>query len=71
MPNSPNGFRLFRGREAAELTQKIADYTGREVADALLDTWPNGEIRVQLRENVRGANVFIVQTFKESVNDSS
>ena len=38
MPNSPNGFRLFRGREAAELTQKIADYTGREVADALLDT---------------------------------
>ncbi len=69
MPNSPNGFRLFRGREAAELTQKIADYTGREVADALLDTWPNGEIRVQLCENVRGANVFIVQTFKESVND--
>ncbi|MBD3177705.1 MAG: ribose-phosphate diphosphokinase [Armatimonadia bacterium] len=69
MPNSPSGFRLFCGRDAVGLAQKIASYTGRNVADALLETWPNGEVRVQLRENVRGANVFIVQTFGDHVND--
>lgn len=69
MPKTPCGFRLFSGPEASELAQKIADFTGREVARALVETWPNGEIRVQLQENVRGANVFIVQTFRERVND--
>ena len=63
------GFRIFAGSGATELTGKIADYIGREVGDALVSKWPNGEVRVQLRENVRGANVFVVQSFGDSVND--
>jgi len=69
MSCSNTGFRIFSCSGAVEITTRIADYIGRPVADALTTKWPNGEIRVQLRENVRGANVFIVQAFGGNVND--
>lgn len=69
MSEGSAGFRLFSGSWATSLAQSIAAHIGRPVSDALTTRWTNGERRVQLRENVRGANVFVVQTFDDQVND--
>jgi ribose-phosphate pyrophosphokinase len=63
-----SGFHIFAGSRAMDLAQKIGKHIGREVSDALVDRWKNGEVRVQLRENVRGSDVFIVQVFDRDVN---
>ncbi len=69
MSTSAPEFRIFSGSRATELTAKIAQHIGRPVGQAIVGNWKNGETRVQLQENVRGANVFIVQTFDGQVND--
>lgn len=66
---------LFAGRGAQRLAEAVAerltDKNGetQAIAPALVGTWANGETRVQLQTNVRGADVFIFQAFADHVND--
>jgi ribose-phosphate pyrophosphokinase len=39
------------------------------VSPAIVGKWANGETRVQLHTNVRGADVYIFQSFADNVND--
>ena len=41
--------------------QRIADYVGVPLGDAMVDSFPDGETMVKINENVRGQDVFIVQ----------
>jgi len=61
--------KIFTGNGCVELAHKVAAHLGLHVSEAIVDKWGNGEIRVQLCENVRGADVFLFQSFGRSVND--
>ena len=51
------------------LAKEIADYTGVELAKIELKRFMDGEISVKLKENVRGQDVFIVQSTSYPAND--
>ncbi len=52
---------VFSGNANPELTNEIARYLGLNLGDALVSQFSDGEINVEIRENVRGRDVFVVQ----------
>ncbi len=52
---------VFTGNANPELAQEIARALGTELGGALIRQFADGEIHLQIQENVRGADVFIVQ----------
>ncbi len=67
---------LFAGNSNRALAEEIAQKMGSHVGNALVTTFANEECRVEIRENVRGADAFVVQSLCKtpdlgrSVNDS-
>jgi ribose-phosphate pyrophosphokinase len=57
-----NGIKIISGSSNRSLADKIASYMGVEVCDVLLDRFGDGEIRAKINENIRGVDVFIVQS---------
>jgi ribose-phosphate pyrophosphokinase len=56
-----HGFKLLSGTANRPLAEEIARHLGGDVAKATVTRFADGEIFVRLDENVRGADVFIVQ----------
>jgi ribose-phosphate pyrophosphokinase len=52
------------------LAKEIAKHIGVKLGDALVSKFPEGEIRVRINDNVRGADVFIIQSTCPPVNDN-
>ena len=62
---------VFAGRVAARRSgERIAARLGIELGGVTLKTFANGEIYVRFEESVRGADVFLVQSTCQPVNDS-
>jgi ribose-phosphate pyrophosphokinase len=66
---------LFSGTSNRQLAEEIAKRMQTRVGNALVDRFKNDECRIEIRENVRGAEVFVVQSLCRSpqgatVNDS-
>lgn len=53
---------VFSGNSNPQLAQKICDYLDIRLSPALVSTFSDGEIQVEIRENVRGRDCFIVQS---------
>ncbi len=53
---------LISGRSNPVLAKKIADYIGINITDILITEFQDGEIFVRIQENVRGKDVFVVQS---------
>jgi ribose-phosphate pyrophosphokinase len=62
--------KLFAGNATPELAQKVAKRLYIEVGDAVVGRFSDGEISVQINENVRGSDVFIVQSTCAPTNDN-
>jgi ribose-phosphate pyrophosphokinase len=62
--------KLFTGNANRPLAEEIAQYLHVPLADAEVTRFSDGEIYVQVNENVRGADVFILQPTCPPVNDS-
>ncbi len=54
-------FRVFSGTANRPLAEEICGCLGCELSAASIRTFSDGEIAVQIEENVRGADVFVVQ----------
>ena len=54
--------KLFTGNSNLALAQEIAAYIGQELSQATVTTFSDGEIRVRIEENVRGGDVFLIQS---------
>lgn len=57
-----NKFLIFSGTANEKLAGDIARQLGGRLGKSVLDVFSDGEIRFQSHENVRGADVFIVQS---------
>jgi ribose-phosphate pyrophosphokinase len=53
--------KIFSGSAHPELAQRIAKSMGAPLGDAMVSSFPDGESRVKINENIRGRDVFIVQ----------
>ncbi len=60
---------LFAGSSNPELAQAICRHIDIRLGDARVQTFSDGEIRVEIMENVRGKDVFILQSTCAPVND--
>lgn len=60
---------LFSGNANPELAQKIANYLNLELGKAHVGTFSDGETCVEILENVRGKDVFIIQSTCAPAND--
>ena len=61
---------LYSGRAHPALAEDIARHLGVDLGQPNLHQYPNGEIHCRFNESVRGADVFIIQTHSDPVNDS-
>jgi len=61
---------VFTGNANPELAQKIVDRLGIPMGDASVTAFSDGEIAVELNENVRGRDVFVVQPTCAPTNDN-
>ena len=52
-----------------ELAEAISSYIGVKLADATIRKFADGEIFVKINENIRGEDVYIVQSTSPPVND--
>ncbi len=66
----PNDLKLFSGNANPVLAQEICEYLGIPLGEVTLSSFSDGELRVKIDENVRGADVFVVQSCSPPVNDS-
>src|SRR5574343_1731547 len=61
---------LLTGGSHPELAKEIAKHLGIPLGDVLLGRFPEGEIQLQIRDNIRGKDVFIVQPTCTPPNES-
>ena len=62
--------KLFSGNANPALAKEICQCLGVGLGEALVSEFSDGEIRVRIEENVRGADVFVVQSCCTPVNNS-
>ena len=63
-----HSFLLFAGNSHPELAKQIADCLGVQLGKVLIETFPDKEIGVQILENVRGRDVFVLQSIARRPN---
>jgi len=61
--------KVFSGRASEALADRICAHLGMTRGQSVVDTFSDGEIRVQILENIRGQDVFIVNSTSPPVND--
>lgn len=62
--------KIFTGNSNPKLAEDIADILGVQLGDAEVGRFSDGEISVNINETVRGADVFVVQSTNDPVNDN-
>ena len=60
--------KVFAGNSNPALVKEICEYLKVEQGNALVSTFSDSEIRVQVNENVRGKDVFLFQSICDPVN---
>jgi ribose-phosphate pyrophosphokinase len=53
--------KIFSGKAHPELALKIAAHLGQDLADVNVTSFPDGESFVQINENIRGDDVYLIQ----------
>jgi len=66
---STRDFKVFAGNSNLPLARHICDVLGRPLSKAEVGRFSDGEIQVEIGENVRGQDTFIIQSTCPPVND--
>jgi len=61
---------IFSGNSNLPLAHKICEYLGLPLGGAKVKTFSDGEIQIEVNENVRGKDIFVTQSTCSPVNDS-
>lgn len=64
-----NRIKIFCGSANRSLAEEIADYIGIPLGEAEVGRFSDGEIRIGIRESVRGTNVFLIQPLCDPINE--
>ncbi len=64
-----NHIAVLSGNSNLKLAKSICHYLGIGLGHALVGRFPEGEIQVQIQDNIRGRDVFIIQSTSHPPND--
>jgi ribose-phosphate pyrophosphokinase len=64
-----NDFWIFSGNSNQPLAGKICDYLQMPIGKAKVNTFSDGEIQIEINDNVRTKDVFVIQSTCKPVND--
>ena len=70
MARTLNDFWIFSGNSNPDLALKICDYLKMPLGGAKLSTFSDGEIQIEINDNVRMKDVFIIQSTCRPVNEN-
>jgi len=65
-----NDLKVFSGRAHAELARQICEYLKVPLGKIQLADFPDGEIRCQIEDNIRGRDVYLIQPTCPPVNQN-
>jgi ribose-phosphate pyrophosphokinase len=66
----PGNVKLLTGTAVPDLARSISENVGIPLVKTDIGKFPNGEVRVEILESVRGADVFVIQSTCPPVNDN-
>ncbi len=61
---------IFAGSASQDLSRQIADYLGIKLSPLAIGKFPDGETMIKVEEDVRGADVFVIQSTCPPVNQN-
>ena len=64
-----NTLKIFSGRSNLALAQGIVDVLGMDLGNVTIRTFADGELWVKYEENIRGQDVFIIQSTNEPADN--
>ncbi|ABW68620.1 ribose-phosphate pyrophosphokinase [Desulfosudis oleivorans] len=70
MKEPNNDFKIFSGNANPGLVEKICAYLGRPLGKAKVSRFSDGEVQIEINENVRRKDVFLIQSTCAPVNDN-
>ena len=62
--------KLIAGNSNIELAKSISSYVGVKLANASIRNFADGEVFVKINENIRGEDLYIIQSTSPPVNDN-
>lgn len=65
-----SSLKVFTGNANPTLAKSVAEELGMPLGNILVSRFSDGEVRIQIHENVRGADVFIIQPTCPPVNEN-
>ncbi len=65
-----DNLKVFSGNSNPGLAKKICDYLDIPLGDAYIGRFPDGEIDVKVNEDIRGTDVFLIQSVCPPVNEN-
>ncbi len=65
-----NNFLIFTGTANTQLAIDVANHLGISLGRVIVDRFSDGEVMVEINENVRGKDIFILQPTCSPVNDN-
>ncbi len=65
-----NNFSIFSGNSNEVLAKEVAEYLGKNLGSSKVGTFSDGEIQIEIQENVRSTEVFVIQSTCAPVNDN-
>ncbi len=63
-----NNIRILTGNSNPELVRNICEHLSLPLGEALVTNFSDGEIRVEISENVRGRDIFVIQSTSPPTN---
>jgi len=70
MPQGLDALKIFGGNSNLPLAQEICRHLKVPLGKAVVDTFSDGETKVEVKENVRGGDVFVIQSTCAPGNDN-
>lgn len=65
-----NDLSIFTGNSNTGLAEKVSKYLFKKLGSAKVNNFSDGEIQIEIQENVRSKDVFIIQSTCKPVNDN-
>ena len=70
MAKRSDEIKIFAGNSNPPLAAEISRYLDLPLGNAIVDTFSDGESKVEIKENVRGADVFVLQSTSAPGNNN-
>ena len=62
--------KLLTGNSNKKLSEKISKYLKKKLVNSSIRKFKDGEIYIEINENIRGNNIFIIQSISSPANDN-